>query len=44
MLVLALCLAAFSVLKLLVERHEEHPACKNLRTDVLVWLFVWNEV
>jgi len=35
---------AFSALTLLVGRQEEHPACKKLSDEVLVWLSVWNEV
>jgi len=35
---------AFSALTLLVGCREEHPACKNLSDDVLVWLSVWSEV
>jgi len=31
-------------LPLLVECQEEHPACKKLSDDVLVWLSVWSEV
>ena len=31
-------LRAVSALTLLVGRHEEHPACKKLIGDVLVWL------
>jgi len=27
-----------------VGRQEEHPACKKLSDEVLVWLSVWNEV
>ena len=34
----------FSALTLLVGRQEEHPACKQLRDEVLVWLSVWSEV
>jgi len=29
---------------LLVGRQEEHPACKNLSGEVLVWLSVWSKV
>jgi len=36
--------AAVSALTLLAGRQEEHPACKNLSDDVLVWLSVWSEV
>jgi len=35
---------AFSALTLLVEHQEEHPACKKLSDEVLVWLSVWSEV
>jgi len=35
---------AFSALTLLVGRQEEHPACKKLTDEVLVWLSVWSEV
>jgi len=44
-----LCLVCtlFSVsavaLTLLVGRQEEHPACKKLSGEVLVWLSVWSE-
>jgi len=31
-------------LTLLVGHHEEHPACKKLTDEVLVWLSVWIEV
>ena len=31
-------------LTLLVGRQEEHPACKKLYDEVLVWLSVWSEV
>jgi len=27
----------FSALTVLVRRHEEHPACKNLNDEVLCW-------
>jgi len=37
-------LGAFSASTLLVGRREEHPACKNLSDEVLVWLSVWSEV
>ena len=37
-------LHAFGALTLLVGRQEEHPACKQLRDEVLVWLSVWSEV
>jgi len=37
--------AAFGALALLlVGRPEGHPACKNLRGEVLAWLSVWSEV
>jgi len=35
---------AFSALTLLVGQQEEHPACKKLSDEVLVWLSVWSEV
>jgi len=35
---------AFSALTLLVGRQEEHPACKKLSDEVLMWLSVWSEV
>jgi len=35
---------AFSALTLLVGRQEEHPACKKLSGEVLVWLSVWSKV
>ena len=38
------CTVAFSALTLLVGRLEEHPACKKLSDEVLVWLSVWSEV
>jgi len=41
---LHLCIYAFSALTLLVGRQEEHPACKKLTDEVLVWLSVWSEV
>jgi len=31
-------------LTLLVERQEEHPACKRLSDEMLAWLSVWSEV
>ena len=34
----------FSALTLLVGRQEEHPVCKELSDEVLVWLSVWGEV
>ena len=46
-LLLLLLLFAFSALTLLVNlvgRQEEHSACKNLSDELLVWLFIWNEV
>jgi len=33
-----------SALTLLAGRQEQHPACKKLSDEVLVWLFVWSEV
>jgi len=47
LLLLLLLLFAFSALTLLVDlvgRQEEHSACKNLSDELLVWLFIWNEV
>jgi len=35
---------AFSAFTLLVGRQEEHPACKKLSDEVLVWLSVWSKV
>jgi len=32
---------AFRALTLLVGHQEEHPACKKLSDEVLVWLSVW---
>ena len=34
----------YSALTLLVGHQEEHPACKKLSDEVLVWLSVWSEV
>jgi len=31
-------------LTLLAGHQEEHPACKKLSDEVLVWLSVWSEV
>ena len=37
--------SAFSALSLLlVGRQKEHPACKILSDEVLVWLSIWSEV
>jgi len=33
-----------SALTLLVGQQKGHPACKNLNSEVLVWLSVWSEV
>ena len=52
LIILTLCLSyfsqkyrhAFSALTLLVWHQEEHPACKKLSVEVLVWLSVWSEV
>jgi len=33
-----------SVLSFLVGHQEEHPACKKLSDEVLVWFCVWIEV
>jgi len=35
---------AFSALTLLVWRQEEHPVCKKLNDEVLLWLSVWSKV
>jgi len=35
---------AFSALTLLVGRQEEHPVCKKLNDEVLLWLSVWSKV
>jgi len=35
---------AFSVMTLLVERQEGHPACKKLSDGMLAWLCVWVKV
>jgi len=35
---------AFSALTLLAGHQEEHPACKKLSDEVLVWLSLWSEV
>ena len=35
---------SFSALSLLAGRQEEHPACKKLSDEVLVWLSVWSKV
>jgi len=35
---------AFSAWTLLVERQEEHAACKKLSGEVLAWLSVWSEM
>ena len=37
-------LIAFSALMLLVGRQEEHPACKKLSDEVLVWLSICSKV
>jgi len=34
---------AFSALTLLIGHQGEHPACKKVSGEVLVWLPVWNE-
>ena len=39
-----LLMNAFSALTLLVGHQEEHPACKKLNDEVLVWLPVWSKV
>ena len=35
---------AFSALILLAGHQEEHPACKKLSDEVLMWLSVWSDV
>ena len=35
---------SFSALTLLFGCQEEHPACKKLSDEVLVWLSIWSEV
>jgi len=35
---------AFSALTLLVGHQEEHPACKKLNDEVLMWFSEWSEV
>jgi len=35
---------AFSALTLSVWQQEEHPACKKLSDEVLLWLSVWSKV
>jgi len=35
---------AFSALTQLVGRQEEHPTCKKISAEVLVWLSVWSKV
>jgi len=43
--VLFFCIeCAFGALILLVGRRKEHPACKELSDEVLVWLSVGSEV
>jgi len=39
-----MALNAFSALTSLLGHEEEHPACKKLSDEVLVWLSVWSEV
>ena len=36
--------SAFSALTPLVGRQEEHPVCKKLSDEVLVWLSLWSKV
>jgi len=36
--------SAFSALTLLAERQEEHPVCKKMSDEVLVWLSIWNDM
>ena len=33
--------SAFTALTLLVGHHEEHPACKKMSNEMLVWLSTW---
>jgi len=35
---------AFSALILLAGHQEEHPVCKILNDEVLMWLSVWSDV
>jgi len=37
-------LLTVNALTLLVGHQEEHPTCKKLSDEVLVWLSVWIEV
>jgi len=39
-----LCSIAFSALTPVVRHQEEHPACKDLSDEVLVWFSVCSEV
>jgi len=39
-----LCYVSCSALTLLVGRQEQHPGCKKISDEVLVWLSVWSEV
>jgi len=36
--------SAFIALMLLDEQQEEHPVCKKLSDEVLLWLTVWSKV
>jgi len=36
--------SAFSDFTLLAGRQEEHPACKKMSDEVLVWLSIWNDM
>jgi len=36
--------SALTLLVVLVERQEAHPACKKLSGGVLEWLSIWSEV
>ena len=38
------CNAFSSALTLLVGRQKQHPACKKLSDEVLLWLSLWSEV
>ena len=35
---------AFSALTLSIGHQVEHPVCKKLSDEVLMWLFIWSEV
>ena len=44
MFILCYSIFALGALTLLVERQEEHPACKKLSGELLAWLSVWSKV